>query len=137
MNEERLLEAVRVARQIDCREFAMETWRCGTTACVIGHCANDRWFRANGLTAGVSGEPVCDGKRSWDAVEKFFDIASETSHHLFDHEHYEEPLCDISPEMVAQRIEAFVASVNCTKSVREAITQSIERRPEPCLTERP
>jgi len=70
-------------------DVSLVRWKCGTTACAIGHAASDPWFIDRGFRLGITGLPEyrqenkSDFWPSWIAVERFFDLSSEDSHSLF------------------------------------------------------
>lgn len=65
-----LQQVLRVLENITESAFDLRSWRhpCGTTACVIGHCAQDKWFNEQGLTLHSLGYPTHPTGPSWQAV---------------------------------------------------------------------
>jgi len=70
-------------------DVSLVRWKCGTTACAIGHAASDPWFIDRGLRLDITALPIYRQKNEsgfwtgWIAVERFFDLSSEESHSLF------------------------------------------------------
>ncbi len=91
---------------------------CGFSACAVGHMMIDPRFNAEGLVEkydvphhhvfrnGVSHR----WDNGWDAVESFFDIGGELSHHLFDPSKYdrEDRAKGITASMVADRVQEAI-----------------------------
>lgn len=118
MNRERLEQVIRVLRSVPPQHFYMGTWRseppprrpdlCGTTCCAIGHCAQDPWFNAQGLTFDYQQDvacPIYNGVNGFHGIRRFFDISFQDAHHLFGCQHYN----DTIPDTIA-RIQDFIST---------------------------
>lgn len=91
--------------------FEMDTWKCSTAACAIGHLESDPWFEDQGFVidqspnlAGYFG-PCYQGLRGFQAISKFFRIDNSDACFLFDGIHYRP---DVSPKEVANALEEYV-----------------------------
>lgn len=114
MNKERLLRLADHLDAIDPIKFDLTDWRCGTTACAIGHACDIPEFKEAGLKlAGVSydsypyADPCFLRECGWDAVVSFFDINYDDAEYLFEETAYD-PVDKCNPKAVSNRIREFV-----------------------------
>ena len=65
-----LQQVLRVLENIPEPAFDLRSWQspCGTTACVIGHCAQDKWFNEQGLTLHSLRYPTHPKGHAWEAI---------------------------------------------------------------------
>jgi hypothetical protein len=96
----------------------MDRWMCGTSACAIGHAAQDPTFNAEGFRMKTSNvlktmpfnEPAYDdGTNHYEgmpAVLKFFDATPAEAHYLFSEGSYATPA---TPRDVIGRINEVIA----------------------------
>jgi len=109
MNVDRLLHLVKILRAVDADEeksarFDMDAWftDCGTASCAAGFACEDPEFQAAGLSRCNLGEcPQFDGKLTFEALSKFFEIESEF---IFDPNYYNIKENHIKPRDVIDRI---------------------------------
>ena len=117
-NIDLLKHGVRVLERVDPRQFDLTYWKCGTTACAIGHFARDPVFQACGLkmrrmtgthiTEELRIFPRFGGRENYRAVEALFEIDEETAQHLFAPNCY--PLQDFrNPKAVIARMRELIA----------------------------
>ncbi|MEX3914841.1 hypothetical protein AB4Y43_01150 [Paraburkholderia sp. BR10872] len=107
MHVERLQRMVTMLRGLPEEKFDITNWDCGTAACAVGHACLNPIFNEQGLWLS-DGMPAFQGDESWWAVERFFEIDSVQSGHLFYGPDY--PNGDLTTAAeVADRIEAFIA----------------------------
>jgi hypothetical protein len=96
MNKERLEQALRVVKEVQAdpnKRLDLDNWMgthyCGTVACVVGWCMQDKWFNDRGLSMGPHyGSPRyvregVDTYEAWEAVEQFFEVSPLQASHLF------------------------------------------------------
>jgi len=120
----RLNHLVRVLKNIPPeKKFHMGLWAngCGTTACVIGHAAQDPWFRRQGLrlkntSTGYSDNlsPVFDGAAELYVVERFFKLDYKDSRWLFLPSEY--PWMEKEKRHVLRRIRSIIKAVERLKA---------------------
>ena len=99
-------------------EFDLSTWHyeedCLTSACAIGWCCLDAWFKDEGfqfITVQITDfwrprAPSYSGKKEWEAVQEFFNIDYETAGALFRDCFYEQD--PVRAGDVIERVEEFV-----------------------------
>lgn len=127
MNTKRLKTLADHLRTVNRRHFHLDNWKCGTTACAVGHACDIPEFREAGLRlasreAGLrlarcdelcSLIPVYGDNEEeiedfgWGAVGRFFDLNDKQSAYLFDGYQYED---NARPADVADRIDQFIAA---------------------------
>lgn len=112
MNKQRLEQMVTMLRALPPEkrdDFNLIHWKCGTTACAVGHACVDPVFTEQGLRRSYTDAPSFEGRSSWDAVERFFDLNNTQSNHLFSVDEY--PEFELTtPDQVASRIAQFIES---------------------------
>ena len=114
MNKTRLLTLAKHLRTVPPDKFDLAYWKCGAAGCAIGHACDIPSLKYDGLRMEHSGypfqgEPVFGEQRGWDAVASFFGISRDNAFFLFDEDSYiDDDLESTRPEVVADRIEAFV-----------------------------
>jgi len=88
-NIEAFNKLIEILESVPDTELDLASWRCGTTACVIGHAAYDPWFNKMGFRMVLCcvnvPEYVTETNRlsGWAAVDTFFDITDDESAFLF------------------------------------------------------
>jgi len=111
-NIRRLKMTADLADRLDPAAVDLAIWKCGTTACVIGHACQDAAHNAEGLRLRDfrRGEVPCYGASlvNWNAVESFYEIALADAYELFHLFAYSE--WERNPHAVAERIRAFIAA---------------------------
>jgi hypothetical protein len=110
MHRERLEQMVVMLRNLppEGPGFDIGTWRCGTTACAVGHACLNPVFQEQGFEWNKRHrEPVFHGILSWPAVELFFGLTKGQAEHFFYSASYSEN--DPTANDVADRIERFLA----------------------------
>ena len=112
--------------------FDMNSWKCGTTACAVGHAMYHPYFNDHGLYPDetwqdveqtfdevgyrvtkerlVSAVPTYQGAEEFPACALFFDISEQDANYLFSpSEYYGEEYQDkITPKQVSRRIKEFI-----------------------------
>lgn len=118
MKKQRLLKlADHLENNVMDHEFDMKEWKCGTTACAVGHAASIPSFQRAGLKLvsyrmKVSGDgykafcPIYKGDYGYLGVANFFGIGVDEAHSLFDPDEY--PIDRRDVRTVAKRIREFV-----------------------------
>lgn len=125
---------VRVHSSIELQElndFHMADWRCGTAGCAIGWAASDSWFMARGLHLSEGPDPIPYYKeyQNWDAVKEFFDISMEQALYLFYDGSYDMETDDISPAVVAERVQDFVDAYTKSENLKKTVKANMARLP--------
>lgn len=113
-SKERLLRLADLLENLpkDGPRFDMEVWyKCGTTACAVGHACLNPWFRRRGLKLGEKNnleyaEPEYRGDTEKWAAAAFFNIGLDEAEYLFYPDRY--PNSHRSARYVAKRIRSFV-----------------------------
>ena len=115
MNRERLNHLITILENVAPARFDLNEWKCGTTACAIGHACLDPELNRQGLylerVAGDWGAwtPSYGDSRSWGAVQAFFDLNFSNTLHLFAHDSYhDEGEAPVRPQEVIARIQQFM-----------------------------
>lgn len=95
--------------------FNLGSWKCGTTACAMGHACSIPSFRRAGLRLEKEMEwgeavfiPSFKCEQDFDAAQRFFGISQSDSYHLFDpmeYPNYERT----RKQTVINRIRKFIA----------------------------
>lgn len=111
MNRERLLDVVAVLKEVPDERFDMDSWKCGTAGCAVGHYCLAR--PDCGLSLSQDDEPVTKDSFGFPivgfaAVAEHFDIGFVEAHYLFDADEYPDP-DHVTRAHVIDRIEDFVA----------------------------
>jgi hypothetical protein len=102
-------------RTVKAESFNLGLWKCGTTACAIGHAVDVPEIYAEGLRLIPTGIPEFgffrpdlankDVVGGWDAIETLFEIDSTQSAYLFLKDRH----CErATPTDVANRIDQFI-----------------------------
>lgn len=98
MNRDRLLRLRDVVMpRIKDEEFDMQHWKCGTTACALGHMCMDREAINEGLFLHYDPRapierfqfvPYFEGQTEFAAAMRYFDISMDEAEHMFYPEMY-------------------------------------------------
>ncbi len=137
MSAKRLLTLADHLDTVPKREFDMAYWKCGTTACAIGHACSIPSFRRAGLklvgaqiyddgAPYIQHYPEFDDEVGFDAAANFFDIDDREAESLFG---YREPE---TPKRVAKRIRKFIADKQESEAIDKEIAK-LEARKEQLL----
>ena len=119
MNKERLLRLARdILPNVPEENFDLGMWKCGTSACAVGWAACDPQFNKEGFRlqefSNHRFQPYYEISecRSWEAVERFFELRNKDAEYLFSGEAYRSAAyCywSATKKQVIERIEEFVA----------------------------
>jgi hypothetical protein len=128
MNISRMNHLASILGRVKTDEFSLALWKCETTACAIGHAAQDPVFNDQGFYLKMAGSYApaflardvelagWNGIRGdvehlgWGAVCAFFEITEVQMRHLFAFSHYPE---NASAQDVIARINELIASEMC------------------------
>lgn len=98
--------------------FSIGTWarkgtECVFAACAVGSAALWLPFRILGLKHATDGwsnvlRPKYKNLYDWSATQEFFGLTNQESYYLFDGWYYKMNDNDITPDVVADRIELFL-----------------------------
>jgi hypothetical protein len=117
MHIERMNHLAAILEPVQPSVFHLGVWKCGTTACAIGHAAQDPVFKEQGFglmeTEWLQNpdlpEPVLRTENgvleAWEAICAFFLISRQEAHRLFTEEAYP---ANATPQDVVARIRRMV-----------------------------
>lgn len=71
-----------VVERIPLDELRMQSWECGTTACLAGHACRDLPLRLAGLSF-VGHAPAFDGRGGFTALQSALDLSPDQATHIF------------------------------------------------------
>ena len=118
VNKKRLQMVIKVLEKVPVKRFYLWSWfdksygECGSTACAIGWCAQDKRFVEEGLTL-QRGEPIYECFYGWDAVEEFFELTERQASRLFNESGYKDLAHDPKPKDVIKKIRHFIKTGEC------------------------
>lgn len=113
--KEKLVALADLLSKVKAKSFNLALWKnttpCGTTACAVGHAAQDAWFQDRGLSISwyIPAYTAPDGNvySDWDAVMAFFGLNQDQAVFLFNGHYYDnKDLHD--PLAVRGRILSFI-----------------------------
>jgi hypothetical protein len=113
-NVEALLKVVEVLEATPDEAVDLQSWTCGTTACAIGHAAQDPWFIERGFKLVNNTSPyyfdrkTIDHTWTWLAIERFFALETKQAASLFSFYSYKSSKDISSRQQVINRIREFV-----------------------------
>lgn len=102
---------------------------CGTTACALGHAGTIPKFRALGLRTAKVSQYDDDGQvffgegsgvSGYEAAEQFFGISHLTAWRIFGPDSYVVEARDVTPEMVAKKIDSFLKGHRARQAMARA-----------------
>lgn len=116
MNIARMKHLASILAPVPVEQFNLNGWKCGTTACAMGHAAQDPVFNEQGffLKAGrFAGQVVLEPAYSngvhvleaFDGICAFFEISRQEAHRLFTEDAYPEKA---TPQDVVARIQRMI-----------------------------
>ena len=98
--------------------FDLSYWRCGTTACAVGHAVDVPLIAAQGFTLLKVGyyvnlRPTLGCLKDWEAVQALFGLTFQDCSYLFSHSEYPHEDMTTATE-VADRIDNFILTSKVT-----------------------